>query len=98
MSQRFEETVVPAKTEKRLVERACDICQGKADRPGTGHWEAADTFAISRTTVSFEEGTSFPGDYNTETMSFDICPTCFKDKLVKFFAMFGAKPRNHESY
>jgi hypothetical protein len=95
MSQRFAEMHVPAHTEKCLVERTCDICACEADRPGQGDWVAQNGYAISRTTVTFEEGTNFPGDYDTKTLAFDICPTCFMQHLVPFMATHGAKPRTN---
>lgn len=94
MSQKFAEMTVPARTEKCLVERACDICKRKAGRPGAGHWEAESSYDVSRTTISCEEGTSYPESYNTNTLSFDICPDCFKNELMPFMEhQFGAKPR-----
>jgi hypothetical protein len=93
MSQKFENRTIPEQTTSVLTEVTCDICHGEADRPGAGHWEAQDSYAVSRTTVTFEEGTSFPGDYTTTKLAFDICPTCFMQHLVPFMATHGAKPR-----
>jgi hypothetical protein len=93
MSQRFAEMVVPAHTEKCLVERTCDICKKKAQRPGAGHWVAYSSYDVSKTTISCEEGASYPEGYNTSTLSFDICPDCFKAQLVPFMRLFGAEPR-----
>jgi hypothetical protein len=93
MSQKFEERVIPQRTEQRLVEMACDICHNKADRPYTNQWEAMNSYKVSRTVVTFEEGEAYPEGRNTKTLTYDICPTCFMQHLVPFMTSHGAKPR-----
>lgn len=95
MSQRFEERTVPEHTEECLVERTCDICAVEADRPGAGQWVASSHFDVSQTTITLEEGSAYPEGRDTTRMSFDICPTCFKNKLIPFMATHGAKPRTN---
>jgi hypothetical protein len=96
MAQRFEDIVIPQRTEECLVEVTCDICKRRADRPGGGQWDAPSAYTVSETSVSCEEGDASPEGGNIESLSFDICPTCFKEKLIPFFALFGAKPHSSE--
>ena len=47
-----------------------------------------------RTTVKLNEAMCYPGDCYGETTSFDICPDCFKDKLIPWIkSQSGAEPR-----
>jgi hypothetical protein len=93
MSQRFEDRVIPQRTECVLVEMACDMCGTKAERPGAGEWFAKSSFDVSTVRIECREGSAFPEGSNTTTHSFDICPKCFHERLTTFMAAFGAKPK-----
>ncbi len=84
----YKTKVIPAVPETtREVEshRACDIC-GKEQHPD-GVWPEKyalrdGAFGVLDTEVSIEEGTNYPGDYDVSEIEYDICPTCFKEKLI----------------
>lgn len=96
MSQKFEERVIPQRTESVRVEMACDMCGVKAERPGAGEWFAPSSYDVSTVRIECREGSAYPGGSNTTTTSFDICPKCFHEKLTHFFAAFGAQPKVQE--
>ena len=90
------ETVVESQKRTKLVETTCDICGTVAKR---GNWETS-TYEVNEVEVSvaarYKEGQSYPdGGWGTELVV-DICPTCFKDKLIPFLREQGAKIEERE--
>jgi hypothetical protein len=86
------------KTEKRTreitetveTEVACDLC-GVARRRETC-WEHAAPYNVSETTIVLEAGTRYPGSGEITRTTFDVCPTCFLDRLMPWLASQGATP------
>jgi hypothetical protein len=46
--------------------------------------------------IKLEEGTSYPEGGSYEGFILDICPTCFKDKLIPWFESQGGTVRKTE--
>ena len=67
----------------------CDICkkiyQGE-------HWERESSYDVLETEVKMKTGSSYPEGGSGEEISFDICPTCFTEKLVPVLKELGAEP------
>jgi hypothetical protein len=95
MSRKFE-----VKQETRsvttCVERACDMCGAKARSPEWNQWEGSSSYDVSEVHIFCEEGSSFPEGRSTKKVGFDVCPTCFHNKVVPFMEMNGAKPFTRE--
>ena len=78
------------KTEQKTVEVQtleyiqCDVCKRKAL---TDDWQGLDFpsdsgFQVNDVTVELREGKHYPeGGFGTK-LSVDMCPDCFKDKLI----------------
>lgn len=94
MAQRFEMKTVPATTTKVCVENTCDICKRKADAPSSyePNWDTKTTYDISQVTVAARDGARYPEGSQYTVTSFEICPTCFHEKLVPFMKSQGAEP------
>lgn len=91
---RYREEVVPAVPEhtRQIVDgMACDICGRDAPRK-TGTWSPGP-YEVANTTVEIEEGRSYPESVSLAKIEFDICPDCFRAKLVPFLESLGAKGR-----
>lgn len=76
-----------------LVERCCDLCGMKANK-NYQDWDAG-YYNVNETEVRVEvrqrEGTSYPeGGSGTEVV-IDLCPVCFKDKLIPWIKSQGGK-------
>ncbi len=82
----------PARTVTETDYVQCDLCGAK-----TGVREWADcSFDVNEVNVSHSEGSSYPdGGNRTETI-LDICPECFKKKLIPWFVSQGGTPRTEE--
>ena len=76
-----------------LVEMKCDLC-GRAVR--SDDW-SKKAYGVADTTVEIEEGEHYPEYRCTETTSFDICPDCFKNKLIPWLKSQGAEPTVKEN-
>ncbi len=91
------ETETTTSKRTKCVELACDLCGRKAERPQGRDW-ATNWMDIAKTAVSIKRG--FAGDDNegghSETVEFDICPSCFETVLAPFLQSKGAKPRLEE--
>lgn len=96
MPQPPKETTVTTKVE-------CDLCHKPAPRPennpgpygGQGPW-AAGSYDLEAIRVSRVTGTAFPEITTTVTETFDVCPACWDDKVVPFFADHKSKPTVEE--
>jgi hypothetical protein len=90
----YEDRVVPPtpqRIDKRCVGRACDLCGTKADKGGewiTGSYEY-DRTEVSVTIKNREGYECADGGDGTEC-EIDLCPACFRDKLVPWLKEQGA--------
>jgi hypothetical protein len=71
------------RTEKQCINKVCDMC-GKEDKihPWGNNW--VGDYRIEETTIQYETGTHYPESRSTTIYSIDICPDCFKNKLIKW--------------
>jgi len=92
----YEAVVVPAKTEEKLVKTTCDICGAEAKK---GLWQSS-AYEVNEVeievTVRQKDGTSYPeGGYGTK-YEVDMCPNCFKTKLIPWLESQGCKTERKE--
>lgn len=80
---------VPATTRKHLSHFTCDIC--KTNSRGSDGW-AENGWDVKNVEISLDEGSNYPEYAFGETITYDICPKCFKEKLMPFLDSLGAKP------
>lgn len=92
------------KTEQKEVEvetleyLQCDLCKRKAINDD---WQAMDFpieggFQVNDVTVEFREGKVYPeGGYGTK-LSVDMCPDCFKDKLIVWLKEQGVQVKEED--
>jgi len=93
--RRYEE-LTKTITTTSLAEVRCDLCGAVAKK---GDWESS-CWAISEVTVEVtvhqKEGSSFPeGGWGTEYIV-DLCPGCFKNRLVPWLKTQGATIQERE--
>jgi len=83
---------VPATTREVVEFTVCDLCGRK--EPGDGWSKCYDVEDVE---VSYESGSRYPDGNFTETISYDICPDCFKNKLMPWLESQGAKHRKKDN-
>ena len=91
--KRYEKkTVTKVVEEERLVERKCDLCGFRAD--AKNGWDETGYYRINDTTISIcihqKEGDSYPESGSGTEFGIDLCPGCFKNKLVPWLRSQGA--------
>jgi hypothetical protein len=89
----YQEVDIPAKKEKRCVGRSCDLCGKKG---GSDKWDSVGwTYDINETEIEItcrqKEGSSYPEGGSGTEYQIDLCPDCFKDKLIPWLRSQGAK-------
>ena len=79
------------RTDNILVETTCDLCGVVAKKGGwdSSYYEVAETEI--EVTVRQKDGESYPDNGWGHSYQIDICPKCFKDKLVPWLKSQGAK-------
>jgi hypothetical protein len=95
MALTYREEVVSEYTRKVEDKIICELCgaEGQSDW-GQGAFDILDTTV--HMVVKGEEGSSYPeGGWKTEYW-LDICPDCFKEKLVPWFEEQGGRVREKE--
>lgn len=90
-------TVTEAKEVTIKVERKCDLCgfMGDDDWDG-GSYEVNET-EIS-VTITQKDGDNFPSGGSGTKYEIDLCPDCFKDRLVPWLRSEGADIKQEDWY
>lgn len=80
----YTEVIIPARITNEVSHITCDLCKNKIQHKSS--------YDVDEVTVSYRTGRSYPeGGDGTET-EFDICNTCFTEKLVPWLIFQGAVP------
>ena len=81
---------------KRLVETTCDLCGAIAK---SGDW-GSSSYEVNEVeievTVRQKDGRSYPQDGWGTKYEVDMCPNCFKDKLIPWLESQGCKAERKE--
>lgn len=85
---------IPAEVRTQLDHIKCDLCDATTTRHD--NWSGTSSYDINEVTVALKSGTGFPDGGGTESIVIDICPNCFKEKLVPWFIALGGSPRKEE--
>ncbi len=80
---------------KELIEHSCDICKQKSKSKESDNWGDCSR-DVERVEIEYTSGTCYYGDSGGEVISFDICPDCFKDKIVSYFKGLGVEPTKYD--
>ena len=85
---------IPESKKEELDFVICDLCK----RPGDDETEwSRKRFEKSEVIISHEFGDDYPDSYSTQTITFHVCPDCFKNKVMKWFHENGATETISES-
>lgn len=96
MSERREKRT-ETRTYDAVVEVRCDLCGKQAPRPGDrSPWVAESGSRHDDPVVELKTGRSWPNEGFGETVKVDICPACFRDRLIPWLREQGAEPRTEE--
>lgn len=97
MASRFETQMTKSYETKVCVELTCDLCGRAAPSPddqgryGRAPW-TDESYDVDTVLILRESGSNYPEGSSTETESFDVCPDCWKTKVVPWFKSWGATP------
>lgn len=80
-----EENIVTY-TEEKLVEIRCDLCNSIATN---GDWNKSN-WGVEEIEISYRGGNAYPECGDGVSYSIDLCPKCFKEKLVPWLNEQGA--------
>lgn len=83
---------VPAKTQVVFDYLKCELCENVSYKDD---WEP-DLYQVCEPSVVLREGYNYPGDYSVESTVLDICPDCFKKKLIPWFVSQGGSVRTED--
>jgi hypothetical protein len=82
-----------------LISRTCDICGRKGKGGDKREWDAG-AYAINETEILVKvyqkEGSSFPEGGSGTEYGIDLCPICFKDRLVPWLISQGANIKQED--
>ena len=82
--KKFKEVKVHAHIERSYSSTVCDLCGDESE----DNW--APGYSANKTEVKIIEGKSYPEGGSGTEISYDICPTCFKTKLIPWLESQGA--------
>ena len=92
----YEEKIVPEKVQKFHIKTVCDLCGKEATQ---GYWDRS-TWGMDNVdidvTIKRREGTNYPEGGSGTEYSVDMCPDCFKDKLIPWLQSQGCTAKLEE--
>lgn len=88
--QTFKKEIVPQTTRTVQVSRTCDLCGVDAKNILWGDFSCDFDETEVRVSVKQKEGTQYPEGGSGTECEIDICPKCFKDRLVPWLISQGA--------
>ncbi len=94
----FENKIIPQSTIKQCVLKKCDLCGTESKRGSSwngGYYEIAETRIYTEVFCSVGDSYSDGGGNGTKH-EVDICPKCFKDKLIPWLKSQGANINEEE--
>ena len=80
--------VVKVERSIHLESITCDLCGAKSN---DSEWRE-NSYNSASTTIEMEDDSHYPSGATTTITSFDICPECFRKKLIPWFESQGATP------
>jgi len=90
----YEKRVIPEKIVDERVGLQCDLCGRKS--PDNYNWTQG-SYKVNETelkvcvTVTQQEGNQYPEGGSGTEYEIDLCPECFKNRLVSWLKSEGAK-------
>lgn len=86
-----EKYIRPAVEDERTVKVVCDLCKAEGHY---GQWNNS-WYEINDTTINMEirqrEGNQYPEGGSSTEVVIDLCPKCFKDRLIPWLQSQGAE-------
>lgn len=87
----YEKKIIPATEHIYVKTRKCDLCGINAKGE---EWESTSIYHIDQTeikiTVRQKEGDSYPEGGSGTKYEIDLCPNCFRDRLIPWLKSQGA--------
>jgi len=97
MSKVYAEKIIPQRVSRYVKTRKCDLCGKEADGE---EWEAKSCYRVNETEIRVQvrqkEGNNYPEGGSGTMYEIDLCPTCFKEKLVPWLKSQGADIKEEE--
>jgi hypothetical protein len=94
MSKVMKTVQVPAHPQEQLDYISCELCSART-LPGQDGWEER-IYDVLDVEIQLNQGYSYPGYYSTTATVLDICPKCFREKLMPWFVAQGGTVRTEE--
>lgn len=87
----YREVKIPASSYKLLDHRICDICgqKSRGDEWSSGKYNINETDI--NITIKQKEGSDCPDGGSGTEYDIDLCPDCFKNKLIPWLKSEGAQ-------
>jgi len=90
MKKYVKETVTKEQTIFKYLE--CDLCKKQSK---CRDWENG-AFEVNETEIRYKTGSSYPEGGSGTEIEIDLCPNCFKDKLIPWLEKQGCKVKERE--
>jgi len=94
----YETKTIPVHEFRFVARRSCDLCGllTEGDDWHAGTWEVNETTV--RIEIKQKKGDNYPEGGSGTEYEIDICPDCFKNKLVPWLKSQGADIQQKEWY
>jgi hypothetical protein len=83
--KKYQEYEVPTHIDRHWISTVCDLCGDESETGWAPHYSAFEA------TVRLRDGIAYPECGNGTEIEYDLCPTCFREKLIPWLESQGAK-------
>lgn len=96
--KKYKTVEVPASTRQELLHRECDFCgkTSNSDDWDTGYYTTNETEIGIK--IKHSEGNNWPSGGCGEEFKCDMCPDCFRNKLVPYLKMIAKNPVDYNDW
>ena len=92
--KQYEKRISEPREYDYLICRTCDLCGLKSNRASESEWNGF-SYGVDETQVEIvvrqKEGSNYPEGGSGTKYDVDLCPKCFKEKLVPWLISQGAR-------
>ena len=81
-------TVTKKSTYEVVDSVVCDICK----KTYNDSWNKSSDYDVLEVEIRMKTGSSYPESGSGEETTFDVCPDCFKNRVIPELQKFGAEP------
>lgn len=92
--KRYRKETIPEQQVDRFEAIVCDICGAESSKNIHEWW--GDRFEGVEIEIKYNSASRYPDDVSGDVIEYDLCPDCFRSKLMPWMESQGTKPSEYD--